>query len=98
MSLSSVLAPDAVISRSSPAASPVAVISIPPAEVVKVSASAPVPVEESTSDESVAPVKLTVRSSPAPSVFKEILLAVQLPSMENPSESIVVKTTSADPI
>ena len=39
-----------------------------------------------------------VRSSPAPSVLREILLAVPLPSTEKPSESIVVETTSADPI
>ena len=72
--------------------------SIPPAVAFSLIASAPVPAEERTSDESVAPVTLIVKSSPAPSVLRDIFEAVPLPSIENPRESIVVVTTSAEPI
>ena len=62
------------MSISSPAAFPVADISIPPAVVVICKASAPVPVEDKIKLESVAPAKAIVKSSAAPSVVDVILI------------------------
>ena len=60
------------MSISSPAALPVAEMSIPPAVVVICKASAPVPVEDRIKLESVAPAKAIVKSSAAPSVVEVI--------------------------
>ena len=57
--------PVAVISISSPAAAPLAEISIPPAEAVICKASAPVPVDDITRLESVLPVSEKVKSCAA---------------------------------
>ena len=60
--------PVATISISSPAAAPLAKISIPPAVALILTASAPVPVEDKRRLTSFAPVKEIVRSSASASV------------------------------
>ena len=75
---------------SSPAAFPVAVMSIPPAEVDICNASAPVPVEDKIKLESVAPAKAIVKSSAAPSVVDVMLAATPALSIDKPTLSIVI--------
>ena len=86
----SVATPTAVMSRSSPPASPVTEISSPPAVVVMVKASAPVPAEERTRDELVAPARAMVRSSAA-RFEVSVKFMSSAPSTEStPRESMVI--------
>ena len=79
------------MSRSSPAAAPATVMSIPPAEVAICKASPPVPVEDRIKLESVAPAKAIVKSSALPSVVDVILAATPAESIDKPTESIVTR-------
>ena len=78
----SVVAPTVVMSKSSPARSPVTEISIPPAVVVICMASASVPAEERMSEELKTPARAMVRSSAAPLEVRVRFEEVPVPSME----------------